>query len=153
MVQCLDFVGELIQHPLQQCQVFAVILTSQIACANPLLPQSLSSAQQVMQFHTPKTPLFTKHQICLPSEADDDQKSSAHYDRCLIKVMVINWASFSEPFRPHIWRGRKWGCNHLKTTSNKVMLFPFTFAFQNPCTSFIGRKWYLSIIRNWKLVL
>lgn len=47
MVQCLEFIGELLQQPLQERQVFAVVLTAHIACLHPLLPQSLSVAQQV----------------------------------------------------------------------------------------------------------
>ncbi|KAG0609634.1 hypothetical protein M758_7G002500 [Ceratodon purpureus] len=48
MVQCLEFVGELMQQPSQQCQVFAVILTAHIVCSHSSLPQSLSAAQQVV---------------------------------------------------------------------------------------------------------
>lgn len=47
MVQCLEFVGELMQQPPQQCQVFAVILTAHIVCSHSSLPQSLNAAQQV----------------------------------------------------------------------------------------------------------
>jgi integrator complex subunit 2 len=47
MVQCLEFVGELMQQPPQQSQVFAVILTAHIVCSHSSLPQSLNAAQQV----------------------------------------------------------------------------------------------------------
>lgn len=48
MVQCLEFVGELMQQPSQQCQVFAVILTAHIVCKHSSLPQSLGAAQQAV---------------------------------------------------------------------------------------------------------
>lgn len=48
MVQCLEFVGELMQQSSQQCQVFAVILTAHIVCLHSSLPQSLSAAQQAV---------------------------------------------------------------------------------------------------------
>lgn len=58
MVQCLEFVGELLQQPSQQCQVFAVILTAHIVCAHSSLPQSLNAAQQVsiMSYQWPELP-------------------------------------------------------------------------------------------------
>lgn len=58
MVQCLEFVGELMQQPSQQCQVFAVILTAHIVCSHSSLPQSLSAAQQVsiMSYSLPVLP-------------------------------------------------------------------------------------------------
>ncbi|KAL3688309.1 hypothetical protein R1sor_014618 [Riccia sorocarpa] len=52
MVQCLDFVGELIQQCQQHRQVFAVILTGHVTSVYPNLPQSLTVAQQVVQHVT-----------------------------------------------------------------------------------------------------
>jgi hypothetical protein len=63
MVQCLEFVGELMQQPSQQCQVFAVILTAHIVCKHSSLPQSLGAAQQVsiMPYSLPILP-----RSCIP---------------------------------------------------------------------------------------
>lgn len=47
MVQCLDFIVELLQQPLQHQQVFAVALTAELTSFYPDLPQSLTAAQQV----------------------------------------------------------------------------------------------------------
>ncbi|CAM6090427.1 unnamed protein product [Calypogeia fissa] len=48
MVQCLEFIGELLQQSLQHQQVFAVALTAQLINFYPDLPQSLTAAQQVV---------------------------------------------------------------------------------------------------------
>lgn len=47
MVQCLEFIGELIQQSQQQRQVFAAVLTAHLTSLHPNLPQSLRAAQQV----------------------------------------------------------------------------------------------------------
>ncbi|KAL2630415.1 hypothetical protein R1flu_015101 [Riccia fluitans] len=52
MVQCLDFVGELIQQCQQDRQIFAVVLTAHLTSLYPNLPQSLTAAQQVVQHVT-----------------------------------------------------------------------------------------------------
>ncbi|BBN08115.1 integrator complex subunit 2 [Marchantia polymorpha subsp. ruderalis] len=48
MVQCLEFIGELIQQSQQQRQVFAAVLTAHLTSLHPNLPQSLRAAQQVV---------------------------------------------------------------------------------------------------------
>lgn len=48
MVQCLDFIRELLQQSQQHQQVFVVALTAQLTSFYPDLPESLTAAQQVV---------------------------------------------------------------------------------------------------------